>query len=167
MILHEKDESLDIRLNNGRRILPSEDERLTLVTCCPEDSNTHRLIIVAVPSPDYSQFDERHSLPDVIKNIDIKTPVVLHLLTNTVTPSPLDQCIARNASQFDVNIRANPSLHGEIISAMDTGDQAVYVGKSKDNEWIKVFYDSFEGWISAEIVDITLDIDLLPIFSTP
>jgi len=167
MILLEKDESLDIRLDNGRWILPTEDERLTLVTCWPEDSNSHRLIIVAVPSPDYSQFDEHPPLPDVIKNIDIKTPVVLHLLTNTVTPSPLDQCIARNASQFDVNIRANPSLNGEIISSIDAGDQAVCVGKSEDNEWIMVFYDNFEGWISAEIVDITLDIDLLPIFSTP
>ena len=167
MILPEKDEQLDIRLDNGRWILPTEDERLTLVTCWPEDSNSHRLIIVAVPSPDYSQFDERPPLPDVIKNIDIKTPVVLRLLAKTVTPSPLDECIARNASQFDVNIRANPSLNGEVIGAVDPGDQATCVAKTENNEWIKVFYNSIEGWISADIVDISLDIELLPVFSTP
>lgn len=49
MILEEKDQSLEVRLENARWILPSDDERLTLVTCWPNDSNTHRLIVVAVP----------------------------------------------------------------------------------------------------------------------
>jgi len=43
----------------------------------------------------------------------------------------------------------------------------VCVGRTENNEWIKVFYDSTEGWISAEIVDITLNIELLPVFPTP
>lgn len=49
MVLKEKDQPLDVRLENARWILPSDDERLTLVTCWPHDVNTHRLIIVAVP----------------------------------------------------------------------------------------------------------------------
>ncbi len=49
MILKEKDEPLEVRLENARWILPSDDERLTLVTCWPHDSNSHRLIIVAAP----------------------------------------------------------------------------------------------------------------------
>ena len=49
MILPEKYEQLDIRMNNAQWILPSQDERLTLVTCWPYESNTHRLIIVARP----------------------------------------------------------------------------------------------------------------------
>jgi uncharacterized protein YgiM (DUF1202 family) len=76
----------------------------------------------------------------------------------------LDKCTARNAS---LNIRANPSLNGEIIGALPSGEQATCVAKTENNEWIKVFYNSIEGWISAEIVDITLDIGLLPVFSTP
>lgn len=43
------DITLKQRLQNARWILPSEDERLTLVTCWPAYSNTHRLIIVASP----------------------------------------------------------------------------------------------------------------------
>ena len=35
MILPEKDEPLDVRLENARWILPSDDERVTLVTCWP------------------------------------------------------------------------------------------------------------------------------------
>lgn len=49
MILPERDVDLDQRLNNAKWILPSADERITLVTCWPYYSNTHRLIVVAIP----------------------------------------------------------------------------------------------------------------------
>lgn len=49
MILPERDADLQTRLENARWIQPSQDERLTLVTCWPANSNTHRLIIVARP----------------------------------------------------------------------------------------------------------------------
>jgi sortase A len=49
MILPERDQSLDVRLRNAQWIAPSQDERLTLVTCWPYENNTHRLIIVAKP----------------------------------------------------------------------------------------------------------------------
>ena len=49
MILPEKYEQLDVRMNNAQWILPSIDERLTLISCWPYESNTHRLIIVARP----------------------------------------------------------------------------------------------------------------------
>ena len=50
LILPEKDQPLDIRLDNGRWIMPSTDERITLITCWPKNSNSHRLILVAVPT---------------------------------------------------------------------------------------------------------------------
>lgn len=37
----------DQRMENSRWLLPSQDERLTLVSCWPYESNTHRIIIVA------------------------------------------------------------------------------------------------------------------------
>jgi LPXTG-site transpeptidase (sortase) family protein len=52
MILQELYVSTETRLQNARWLAQSEDVRLTLVTCLPKISNTHRLIIVA--SPDYS-----------------------------------------------------------------------------------------------------------------
>ena len=53
MILRERDQPVNIRLQNAAWILPSKDERLTLLTCWPYTTNTHRLIIVAVPiTPD-------------------------------------------------------------------------------------------------------------------
>jgi sortase A len=47
MILPEMYEPLDVRVKNAQWIMPSNDERLTLITCWPYESNTHRLIIVA------------------------------------------------------------------------------------------------------------------------
>lgn len=49
MILPEKYETLDVRSTNAQWILSSNDERLTLVSCWPYNSNTHRLIVVASP----------------------------------------------------------------------------------------------------------------------
>jgi len=49
MILPERFESEKVRLQNARWIQTSEDERITLVTCWPYNSNTHRVIVVAYP----------------------------------------------------------------------------------------------------------------------
>jgi sortase A len=40
---------LEQRIANGRFMLPTDDSRLTLVTCWPITSNTHRLIVIARP----------------------------------------------------------------------------------------------------------------------
>jgi sortase A len=49
IIVPEKYEQLDVRMNNAQWILPTIDERLTLITCWPYETNTHRLIVVARP----------------------------------------------------------------------------------------------------------------------
>ncbi len=38
-----------VRMENAQWMLPTDDERLTLITCWPYTNNTHRLIIVAKP----------------------------------------------------------------------------------------------------------------------
>ena len=51
MILKERGEPLEVRWQNASWIQPTEDERLTMVTCWPYTSNTHRLVVVALPVP--------------------------------------------------------------------------------------------------------------------
>jgi len=48
-LLREKGEPSEVRYQNAQWIAPTEDERLTLVTCWPYTSNSHRLIVVARP----------------------------------------------------------------------------------------------------------------------
>ena len=50
MLLRELNQPIEVRYENARWIMPSADERLTLVTCWPETGNSHRLIIVAFPA---------------------------------------------------------------------------------------------------------------------
>jgi sortase A len=50
-ILKEKGEPLAVRRENARWIEPTDDERLTMITCWPYTNNTHRLVVVARPVP--------------------------------------------------------------------------------------------------------------------
>jgi sortase A len=49
LILKERFQPVEVRLQNAAWILPSQDERLTLISCWPYESNTHRVVIVALP----------------------------------------------------------------------------------------------------------------------
>jgi sortase A len=49
-ILPERGQPLDVRMENAKWIQPTNDERLTLVTCWPYTNNTHRLVVVALPA---------------------------------------------------------------------------------------------------------------------
>ncbi len=49
-ILPERDQPIEVRLENASWIQPTDDERLTLVTCWPHTDNSHRLIVVAYPA---------------------------------------------------------------------------------------------------------------------
>ncbi|MBI5960888.1 MAG: sortase [Chloroflexi bacterium] len=49
MTLAEEDQPVQIRQQNARWILPTSDERVTLVTCWPYSANTHRLVVIALP----------------------------------------------------------------------------------------------------------------------
>ncbi|MEW6578713.1 MAG: sortase [Chloroflexota bacterium] len=49
MTLAEEGQPLAVRAENARWILPTADERVTLVTCWPSYANTHRLVVIALP----------------------------------------------------------------------------------------------------------------------
>jgi LPXTG-site transpeptidase (sortase) family protein len=48
-VVEEKDQPLDVRLNNAKWMFPTADERLTLISCWPDIGATHRVIVVAKP----------------------------------------------------------------------------------------------------------------------
>lgn len=51
IILQEVGATLEERLKNAEAMAPTEDTRLTLITCWPEWVYTHRVIVVARPAP--------------------------------------------------------------------------------------------------------------------
>jgi sortase A len=50
LILPEAGQPMEVRIENARYIQPTEDERLTLVTCHPYGSLRNRLIVIAQPA---------------------------------------------------------------------------------------------------------------------
>ena len=48
-VVREQGASIEQRRQNARWIAPTDDERLTLITCWPYPASTHRLIVVARP----------------------------------------------------------------------------------------------------------------------
>ena len=51
-LLEERGQPLRVRNWNARWILPTSDERLTIVTCWPNTTNSHRLVVIAQPVDD-------------------------------------------------------------------------------------------------------------------
>lgn len=49
VIVPEKDQPYEVRLRNAQYMAQTEDDRLTLVTCWPYSTNTHRAITIARP----------------------------------------------------------------------------------------------------------------------
>lgn len=49
MTFEERNATLEQRLENARWITPSEDERITLVSCWPPRSNSHRIMVIGTP----------------------------------------------------------------------------------------------------------------------
>lgn len=48
-IIPEKGQPLEVRLANAHWIEQTDDERVTMVTCWPYETNSHRLVVVAKP----------------------------------------------------------------------------------------------------------------------
>lgn len=192
MILPEKDQPLDVRLDNGRWILPSKDERVTLITCWPERSNSHRLIIVAVPLvPGAQEAAEATPAPTKQQPLRLSTPATALLKAKTPTPQPTSSIrlttpavklltsdtlipdtsgidfMVRNAGRFSVNIRALPAIKSEIQGSFKAGDEASGLGRTTDGTWIFIRYGEIEGWVDAELVQILTPVESLPTIIAP
>lgn len=47
----ERGQPLEVRIRNAEPIQPANDDRLTLISCWPENGNSHRVIVIARPTP--------------------------------------------------------------------------------------------------------------------
>ena len=188
MILPEKDQPLEVRLENGRWILPSKDERITLITCWPARSNTHRLVLVAVPAsgqgqsgmqiptitptqpirlttPAVSILTERTATPVPVR---LTTPIVSLLTSDTPIPKPQANIfMVRNSGRFSVNIRETPDIKGKVLDSFKPGDEANGIGRIPDGTWIFIEYGDTKGWVSSELVEILLPVESLPTLVAP
>ncbi|MGQ9553378.1 MAG: sortase [Anaerolineae bacterium] len=59
LILPERDAPPEQRLQNASWMQPTKSERLTLITCWPYETNTHRLIVIAQPESNQPKVAQR------------------------------------------------------------------------------------------------------------
>lgn len=64
-----------------------------------------------------------------------------------------------------VNVRSGPGLRHTIISTLAQDNWAQITGKNETGDWLRVRYQGRTGWLSAEFVRITGDLELAPIIS--
>jgi len=178
MILPEKDQPIEVRLDNGRWILPSKDERITLVTCWPEDTNSHRLVLVAVPVAQTEQFAKAPTPTPTLQIARITTPVaaLLEAMSFTSTPNPGSAIIPdtgpadiifpiSNSGNLSINIRESPSLNSKILGTFLKGTEANAVSRTEAADWLFINYGNIWGWVNAELVDALTPFEDLPVLN--
>jgi len=157
LLLEERGQPVDVRLENARWILPSTDERITLITCWPPTGNTHRVVVVAVRDetgqPEHQDEPQSSLIPVTGGEAIPAATDVSEALAPEVAPtdnglrwappvegSPFDP----NAAQPDLS--ANPGLAptGILIPIVNIGYPLVPI--QKEQKAIDgIFYDHWEG----------------------
>jgi LPXTG-site transpeptidase (sortase) family protein len=179
MILPEKDQPINVRLDNGRWILPSKDERVTLITCWPEHTNSHRLVLVAVPVAAEEKLAVPPAPTPTLQVVRVTTPVaaILEAMSSTPTPVPGSTIIPdtgpadgfftiSNSGNFSINIRESPSLNSKILGTFLKGDDANAISRTESADWLYITYGNIEGWVDAELVEMLTPVDNLPVFNS-
>ena len=107
LTLKDKGEPPEVRRENARWIGPVDEERLTLVTCWPYNSNTHRLVVIAKPTDppaeplalDPLSIEQRPSaiamdtVPKPVSNLAVPAAV---MPSNQANPNTITRLVAES-----------------------------------------------------------------------
>ena len=58
-----------------------------------------------------------------------------------------------------LNVRSGPGTAHETVGQVHEGDQLVVVARNESRDWLK----TDDGWVSAEFVETTGDVNALPV----
>lgn len=67
-----------------------------------------------------------------------------------------------------LNVREYPGEGADILTSVGSGTALDVVGRRADNSWLQVTLPgSIMGWVFADLVEINIDLDTVPIVNTP
>jgi hypothetical protein len=66
----------------------------------------------------------------------------------------------------NVNIRSGPSRNANVIKSVTDGTALMADARSGDNSWLRIVYEDAPGWVSAELVNLPVAIDTLPVITS-
>jgi LPXTG-site transpeptidase (sortase) family protein len=151
--LPEKFQPLEVRLDNARWILPSYDERITLITCWPPRGNDNRIIVVAVRD-ETGQPEGQSGMIPITGDAETATSIpIAATATAQATPTdmglewapPVEGSSFRSEAPAP-DLAANPGLvpTNLLIPILNIGYPVVPIQK-QDIQIDGVGYSHFEG----------------------
>lgn len=93
---------------------------------------------------------------DQLPIIDISAPAPLQ---TSVPLTPVGR------TWNDVNLRQGPGLTYTITSIVPINTDLNLTGRTADGTWVQVYNDLYEGWLFAELLDIPLGVEALPVIA--
>jgi uncharacterized protein YraI len=79
--------------------------------------------------------------------------------------SPLETDTLHARSIYNVAIRTGPGLTYGLQTELPAYTDALLLGRTDDNSWVRVNYEGTEGWVAAWLITASGDITNLPIES--
>lgn len=80
----------------------------------------------------------------------------------TATPSG-----PRAETNSGVNVRSGPSTAYDVIGSLLAGTELEMTGRNGDNSWFRVPYYNSEGWIFGQLLNVSGDVNELPVINVP
>ena len=68
-------------------------------------------------------------------------------------------------SIYNVAIRSGPGLSYGLQTELPAYTDALLLGRTDDNSWVRVNYEGSEGWVAAWLITASGDITNLPVES--
>ncbi len=135
-------------LSNGsesdRSTSASSEARSTSQTDAKSDVESTRTVIA--------------STPNTATNTPTKTPIP----TKTPTPAP----VAAGVVLSNSNLRGGPGTSFDVVGSVSKEDELEIFGRSEDGAWLKISRTE-PTWIWAEFVELSVDIDEIPVPPSP
>jgi SH3 domain protein len=102
-------------------------------------------------------------LPPTDTPMPTDTPVPTPVPSPTSIPQP-EAVVAVDL----LNLRAGPGTNYDILTMMEEGTRLKMVGRTEANDWLKVVTaDGREGWVFAEMVNVSGDLGAIAVAQAP
>ncbi|GAB4574436.1 MAG: hypothetical protein Kow0077_21000 [Anaerolineae bacterium] len=98
------------------------------------------------------------SVQVIITDIEASNGVI-HVIDAVLLP-PFN---VRNEGTANLNFRAGPGLDEAVIGRFPVGERAKALGRDEAGEWVQIVYDGQVGWVFADLLTASGDIESLEV----
>ncbi len=127
-----------------------------IVTSTPATQPTRDTVSLVTNTPEAISITVENPLPT---RYVYTTPVVTATTVDTVVETTQCEGIVQN----NLNLRANPSINGQLILTIPSGATVSVYAQKADESWLYTGYEGNTGWVSTEYVFLNAGCENLPL----